>query len=432
MASAAYQILVGDVFDRLRELPDESVHCVVTSPPFWGLRDYGVVGQIGLEATPEEYIAKMVAVFREVRRILRFDGCCFVNLGDAYNAAGRNGHGTRIGYKQATNRASAEGVDTNRPTAPLLKPKDLVGIPWRFALAAQADGWYLRSAMPWVKRSALPESCRDRPASALEYIFLLTKSSHYYFDMEAVRQPSPPSSSGGPAFGKVTRDGPGARRISQEENEHIRSGGRNFRNSDLWYQSVAPDSGKPYGLVGVGDELVGLDVTPQPYKSAHFATFPEQLVQPLILAGTSDKGCCPECGAPWLRIVERTKYEPVVVPEGERFVDASRGDKTRKLSGAEYNEQVKSRTLGWRPSCRCGGSGKKTKAMKPIPCTVLDPFLGSGTTLQVARCLGRRGIGIELNPEYAKMAERRIRQPLGYHGERNNTSNTGQKTLFNE
>lgn len=163
----------GNALDVLKSMTDESVQCCVTSPPYWGLRDYGVDGQLGLEKTPEEYIEKMVEIFREVRRVIRDDGCMFLNLGDSYASSGTGNNGNE-GYDDGrANRTKRLGGNS----VPGLKPKDLCGIPWRVALALQADGWYLRSAMPWVKRSAMPESCTDRPASALEYMFLRFSSS---------------------------------------------------------------------------------------------------------------------------------------------------------------------------------------------------------------------------------------------------------------
>lgn len=185
----AVRIINADVMDGLAQLPDESVNCVVTSPPYWGLRDYGVDGQIGLESTPDAFVAKMVEVFRNVRRVLRDDGTLWLNLGDSYNAAGRVGHGSRDPkFKQATNRASAASVDECRPSDPGLKPKDLIGIPWRVALALQADGWYLRSDIIWHKPNPMPESATDRPTKSHEYVFLMSKSEKYWYDAEAIKE----------------------------------------------------------------------------------------------------------------------------------------------------------------------------------------------------------------------------------------------------
>ena len=279
----------GDARNVLPTLDAESVQCVVTSPPYWGLRDYGIDNQIGLEPTPEEYAQTMVEVFREVKRVLRDDGTLWLNLGDSYAGSGKGqmGDGTpgqNINNKQSTNKGSLTG---GLPTDyGHMKPKDLVGIPWRVAFALQADGWYLRSDIVWAKGvsfcpdysgSVMPESVTARPTKSHEYLFLLTKSARYYYDVDAVRE----NNSG-----------------------HV----RNLRST--W------------------------TINPQPYSEAHFATFPEKLVEPCVKAG-SQKGN-----------------------------------------------------------------------------TVLDPFAGSGTTGLVAGKLGREFVGIELNPEYIRLANDRIEGPL--------------------
>ena len=182
-------ILVGDVLDGLRSLPDASVHCCVTSPPYWGLRDYGVDGQIGLESSPDAYVSKMVEVFREVRRVLRDDGTLWLNLGDSYAQPGQQMR-NRNGITKEFARPCRAGVaDDGRCLEPDLKPKDLCMIPWRVALALQADGWYLRSVIVWAKKSPMPESVTDRPTSSWEPIFLLAKSERYFYDAEAVKEP---------------------------------------------------------------------------------------------------------------------------------------------------------------------------------------------------------------------------------------------------
>jgi DNA modification methylase len=229
----------------------------VTSPPYFGLRDYGHEGQIGLEQTPEEYIAAMVEVFRCVRDVLADDGTLWLNIGDSYNAAGRTGHGTRVGFKQGTNRASAEGADNCRPSVDGLKPKDLIGIPWMLAFALRADGWYLRQDIIWHKPNPMPESVRDRCTKAHEYVFLLSKSERYFFDSEAIKEPS----TGRPKF-----DGNKGRAVTDpSRNDHGRfnpeiSETRNRRS--VW------------------------TVATRPYKGAHFATFPPALIEPCILAGS--------------------------------------------------------------------------------------------------------------------------------------------------
>jgi len=182
-----WEVREGDALARLRNLPDASVQCCVTSPPYFGLRDYGHTDQIGLEQAPEEYVARLVEVFREVRRVLRSDGTLWLNVGDSYWGSGPN---RQTGLK-TEGRASdyGDGSDTRIARHGTLKPKDLVGIPWAVAFAMRSDGWYLRSDVIWAKRACMPESVTDRPTRAHEYVFLLTKSADYFFDQDAVREP---------------------------------------------------------------------------------------------------------------------------------------------------------------------------------------------------------------------------------------------------
>ena len=251
-----YRIIEGDCIEGMRRLEGQSVNCVVTSPPYFGLRDYGHDGQIGLEQTPDEYVAKLVEVFREVRRVLRDDGTVWLNLGDSYNAAGREGHGTRHGYKQGTNRASATNTDNCRPSVADLKPKDLIGIPWRVAFALQADGWYLRQDIIWHKPNPMPESVRDRCTKAHEYIFLLSKSERYWFDSDAMQEPA----SKGAAGSEFHTGKTAAHQMGRSSNaKRTEDGTRNRRS--VW------------------------TVATKPYKGAHFATFPPDLIRPCILAG---------------------------------------------------------------------------------------------------------------------------------------------------
>ena len=243
------------------------------------------------------FVCRMVLVFRELRRVLRDDGTLWLNFGDTYASGGSGGSVFENGRSDGRNSAPGDNkkwLETKRPSG--LPSGNLMGIPWRVALALQADGWILRSDMPWVKRSSMPESCKNRPAKSLEYVFLLTKTgSGYYFDMEAVK---PKSIRAG--------DHPGGDYSLKEKTETKQSGGwidkygkinsgesivppsRNFRNADLWFQSIET----PHGLTGVGDELVGLDVTSEAYSGAHFATFPKGLVEPFIKCGSSEYGCC--------------------------------------------------------------------------------------------------------------------------------------------
>ena len=362
---------LGDCLDVLPTIEAGSVHCCVTSPPYWGLRDYGVEGQLGLEKTPEEYVVKMVEVFRAVRRVLRDDGTCWINLGDGYNS----NQGAGFNCQKRQDHANRNTV---RKRPPGLKPKDLVGIRWMVAFALRADGWYLRSDIIWHKPNPMPESCTDRPTKSHEYVFLLTTSAKYFYDADAIREKS-----------------------SFDEGHRRRA----FTSPRATAMGREPSGNEVDGWVtesGHRNKRSVWTISTQPYAKAHFATFPEALVLPCILAGTSEEGCCVECGAPWERVVERTAYTPEVVAVGERFVDESRGDKTRKLRGSEYNKQVKSTTTGWQPTCTCDAD--------TVPCTVLDPFLGSGTTAKVAHQYGRNFIGCELSAEYLEMARARFKQ----------------------
>ena len=360
-----HTILNGDVIDCLRSLPDACVQCVVTSPPYWGLRDYGVEGQIGLEPTPEEYVEKMVEVFREVWRVLRDDGTLWLNLGDCFTSGGRTSNGTREGYMQQTNQGASGECDAPRLSMPpSLKPKDLVGIPWRVAFALQADGWYLRSDIIWSKPNPLPESVTDRPTKSHEYIFLLAKRARYFYDADAVRE------------AMIKGD--------------CNSGAKNYRAIDgMEFRDDSTQSRRdnPAGR----NRRTVWEIATQPMPEAHFATFPEALVKPCIMAGTSERGACPECGAPWRRSL---------LSQSSGSGDHRAAPGQNKPFTIPRGEYLRS-TIGWEPTCTCGGD--------PVPCVVLDPFGGSGTVAKVARDLGRSSILIEINPEYVQIAKKRLR-----------------------
>ncbi|KKK53269.1 hypothetical protein LCGC14_3096480, partial [marine sediment metagenome] len=329
-------LYVGDALQVLTTLSEKSVQCCVTSPPYWGLRDYGTDGQLGLESTPEEYVAKVVEVCGEVRRVLRDDGTLWLNLGDSYNSVGHKKSSSGYGTTGLAGGTAQEHHPLRREnSAPGLKHKDLVGIPWRVAFALQADGWWLRSDIIWSKPNPMPESVTDRPTKAHEYVFLFSKSQRYFYDADAIA---------GPATHKQNRlTGPGDPTSGEKRNRRPPGGGsiyttRNARS--VWSMATVP------------------------YPNAHFATFPPELASRCIKAGTSQKGCCGECGAPWERVVEGVKYEPPTVAEGVRFVDDSRNDKTRRIDGKSkaWQDAASSRhTSGWQPTC--------DHYSDPVPCT---------------------------------------------------------------
>jgi DNA modification methylase len=430
------RILVGDVRARLADIPDASVHCCITSPPYFGLRDYGTAqwdggdagcdhmmpvgstrggphstitggidttahnqqyrstcgkcgavridNQIGIEPTLAEYIATLVDVFRGVRRVLRDDGVCFLNLGDSY--AGGNGGDTKSGFNERYH-GKAYATDKQSVTAsqrPIrrrdefkLKSKDLMMIPARVAIALQDDGWYLRSDIIWAKPNPMPESVGDRPTSAHEHVFLLSKSPRYFYDADAIREPLIKGAAGSTfTEGKTGINGLG--RVSQAGRED-NPAGRNKRN--VW------------------------TIATTPYPGAHFATFPPKLVEPMILACTSEKGCCPACLSPWVRVVERIDTGDVHRKgAGWDTGEGAHGSFHRngRAPVVEYAPVTAKKTLTWIPSCRCPD-------IETIPCTVLDPFGGAGTVGLVADRLGRDAILVELNPEYARMASARIK-----------------------
>lgn len=385
----------GDALSVLRTLPDGSVNCCITSPPYWGLRDYGtgqwdggdaecshrvggqvqdnkakgaiVAGvrpgvdasvcldcgarrvdqQIGLEKSPEEYTAKLVEIFAQVRRVLRDDGTLWLNLGDSYNnAPGQRKQGVErndlAGWKQQTN---AGCLTIGSRHVANLKPKDLVGIPWRVAFALQADGWYLRSDIIWAKPAPMPESVTDRPTRSHEYIFLLSKQERYYYDFEAIKEPAVANHGSGNGYKRESRlsyaDDNGAR--GSDEPWKPRSKRDSFKREGSKREQAIP--GQSMGTHRPNRPEDDWDTTTrnkrdvwlinsEPFPEAHFATFPPKLILPCVLAG------CPEGG------------------------------------------------------------------------TVLDPFSGAGTALLVAKENGRKFIGIELNPEYVAMAEKRMSQEV--------------------
>jgi DNA modification methylase len=267
-------IRTGDCREILPTLDAGSVHCCVTSPPYWGLRDYGVAGQLGLEATPEEYVEAIVAVFREVRRVLRDDGTLWLNLGDSYAGARGGAQGKNSAFlsrEACVNGTRERGFDR---VAPGLKPKDLVGIPWRVAFALQADGWWLRSDIIWSKPNPMPESITDRPTKAHEYLFLLAKSERYFYDAKAIAWPSSNRLPGNAKPDKHTT-------AALEGDAKLRTKAGMWKLQQKWQENGPPET--------VNARTVWT-VASQPFAGAHFATFPPKLVEPCILAGSPPGG----------------------------------------------------------------------------------------------------------------------------------------------
>jgi DNA modification methylase len=289
------RVIFGDCRDTMRDLIADGVRVqmCVTSPPYFGLRDYGHPGQLGLEATPAEFVAAMVEVFGLVRELLADDGVLWLNLGDSYNAAGRTGHGTRQGFKQGTNRASDTGADNCRPSVDSLKPKDLIGIPWRVAFALQEAGWYLRQDIIWHKPNPMPESVTDRCTKAHEYMFLLSKSERYFFDSDAIKEQSVTDDIRRPYGSKGAWDLDGRPEEQRPNGKPRGKGGKNafrgqghFRSADT---GPANREGRDMADVGAGETRNRRSVwtvPTQPYNGAHFATFPPALIEPCILAGS--------------------------------------------------------------------------------------------------------------------------------------------------
>ncbi len=507
-------ILQGDVRTRLRELADESVHCVVTSPPYWGLRDYklepqiwdgdpehphefdqpaggrrarqadrctsshdargkGVFGDeiargtqgskaardapairyvefcecgawrgsVGLEPTLDMWVTHLVGIFRDVRRVLRKDGTLWLNCGDAFANDFKWGGATGGKHSKALH-----GDQIGRPRRYTgLKPKDLIGMPWLLAFALRADGWWLRSDIIWHKPAPIPESVSDRPTRAHEYLFLLTKNAKYYYDAEAIKEPASPGTHARLAQASVqTQTGGSKQTAYREQNDfgkkshdrtpvHIlqamaKKNGINPKAKQNGRSSQGLKTAAKFGhdagwrekqnesfSEGISGEVVlsrnkrsVWTITSEPLKDAHYAAYPTELVYPCIAAGTSEHGCCPQCGASWKRIVEPTPeyaaswgkdwaaYEQDNFEgRGKLVRNNNRPVKRGESICADYN------TVGWKPTCKCENAD-------PVPCTVLDPFSGSGTTGIVTLGLGREYIGIELKPEYCVLSEKRI------------------------
>lgn len=331
-------IINGNSLEVLKSLPDNSIDCCVTSPPYYALRDYGCDGQIGLEETPEKYIERLCDVFSEVRRVLTPQGTLWLNIGDSYN-------GNKVGNTEVVkNKKVSESNDFRKKLWSGAKPKDLIGIPWMLAFALRSQGWYLRQDIIWHKANPMPESVTDRCTKSHEYIFLLSKSQRYYFDHEAIQEEATGYD------GRKDTMMKGSKKYNTQimPNQSVQSMAKNgrerwkFKSKNYQYDGQRPNSMHLKREAGMSDEVYPVrnkrdvwTVNTKPCKEAHFATYPFELIKPCILAG------CPENGI------------------------------------------------------------------------VLDPFMGSGTTAIVARSLNRNYLGVELNPEYIKIAHKRLDKHLG-------------------
>lgn len=399
------RIVTGDCRTVLGHFEPESFACCVTSPPYFGLRDYGHDQQIGLEETPEAYVQQLVEVFREVRRVLRDDGVLWVNIGDSYagswGAQGRNppradhagkqsGGPTRPYNAIAARQIAAAPVSTTALRGIGVKPKDLYGIPWMLAFALRADGWYLRDEIVWAKPNAMPESVRDRCTKAHEKVFQFTKSRDYFFDPEAIAEPA--------------SDAP------ESVARRRRGGGKPVGTPALFGQPGGQSGARSIAAAGCGTRnRRNVWTIPTTASSvAHFATMAPELAAVAIQAATSAHGCCPACGARWVRVTRplfdlgHTGSSATAYGEGSTAGRLALLRQAAREQGTEYTGGR--RTIGWRPDCVCNFPAP----LPPVPDVVLDPFGGAGTTALVADRLHLDSVLIELNPDYAAIARGRV------------------------
>lgn len=474
----------GDAQDELAEMDDNSVQTVITSPPYYGLRDYGDIdtvwggskdcdhtwgdsipgsnrggsgtptdkngrgegygrnanrgvycqscgawkGQLGREplhdcGRPDGslcsgcYVCHIVAVFRRVHDVLRSDGTVWLNIGDSYSSGGRTTQHHDSMHPDDRDEKGGRG-SSRAPPLPDIKEKDLIGIPWRVALALQQDGWFLRSAITWAKGisgqdqiqsdlgaimechgvssstrkkiledvtchvgNVMPESVKDRPTQASEMVFLLTPSKDYFYDHIAIREDVRLDSlarmdRGRSESHKYAEENPGEQTLATAEGMEaaVHSAGRNRR--DVWA------------------------INTRGYEDAHFAVMPPPLARPCIEAGTSERGACPECGAPFERVIEDTGHPDPSALDSPFDTEHTATHQKERMSKQTRTLKV---PTGWQPTCTCSSDDE------PVPCRVLDPFAGAGTTVMVADRLGREGVGIEIADKYVEMARGRIR-----------------------
>jgi hypothetical protein len=515
-------IIQGDALTVLKRMDSESVHCAVTSSPYYGLRSYNTEpqiwdgdpncqhewgevhppgyrssdtkpgpmqhegnthrenlrsdicskcgawkGELGQEPTPELFVKHLTTIFHELKRILRSDGVFWMNIGDSYCASkcgSFNGGSDILKGRNLEGHSKSGNVDKSKLMG--MKPKDLIGIPWALAFSMRSDGasspqtmytvekiktsllrdydtwndvpkhtkrtiedldeewlkaskggWYLRSDIPWVKRNSLPSSVTDRPGSSIEHIFLFSKSQKYYYDYIATMQLSSESYNKDKRPRGVIRqcvntnskypDGGQFKKQDNTGNETYTGfnaryepngyGLRYMRDSDFFFKTwqglLHNEDGEPMALV----------VNPKPYKGSHFAAYPIRLVEPLILAGTSEKGVCPHCGAPWVRVAKKESYitRPTIGSDDQKQKLNPGNAQGLERTGGHVAQITE--TIDWQPSCNCTNN-------IPVPAAILDPFSGSSATGVACKLHNRDYIGIELNPEYCELGRKRIRE----------------------
>lgn len=437
------RILLNQSDARRLPFADCSVQCIVTSPPYFRLRNYGIADQIGLEETVSEYVAAMERAGAEMWRVLRDDGVLWLNIGDTYNGSGGAGGDYRAGGLREGQTQPPRTIDHT------LKKKDMIGIPWRIAFAFQASGWYLRDEIIWSKPSTMPQSATDRTTRSHEQIFLFSKMAKYYFDHIAIQEPS------------VTNEKRAGGLVRNREKEYNSKETRlqETRPKSAGFKRGSKRPGKPGEPDQHREERKESDydtatrnkrsvwtISPRGFPGAHFATFPPELPKICILAGTSERGACPECGAPWERIVEKTgETSRSWNDHTEDLIKGAGGEVDGKPSGSIIREgysELRTTTIGWSPTCDCYGVERLPKLKRiiqgidtvtrvraesenaqirqrraellesyqelpTVPCVVADPFGGAGTTAIVAGQIGRIGVSSELSFEYLKLTQTR-------------------------
>jgi len=399
------QVLIGDNRQTLKSIPDSSIDCCITSPPYWGLRDYGADGQIGLEQTPGEYIAELASVFSEVKRVLADHGTLWLNIGETYSGSwgaqsrGQEGNARLSTISGGQCKAAPLGKAITGPSKNTGRaPKNMLGIPWRLAFALQDAGWVLRQDIIWEKPSPMPSSVRDRCTTAHEYLFLLAKRRKYFYDWYAISEPC-------------------------SENTHSRGRAQapkalsNTRNGKTKSKQNAHFQDHVTDLVDRRNKRSVWTIPAESYSGQHFAAFPRKLVEPCILAGCPETVCL-ECGKPWVRVVDSERRptrpgEKTKLPgrNSRQFQDRDlqhsdeyKSDRYEQVVGNRDAERHVTSYIdrGFHAACQCGGATRRGR--------VLDPFLGSGTTAQVAQDLGRDWIGCEICEAYTELQKKRLQQ----------------------